>query len=129
MDTLFGLRWRVFSRNVVEWQGQFRYDLVCQRIKVGRVAESSRNLNGTVRTMESEGDMTSNSPYKFAIILLTVLSLTLCFAVFMLNLEISYLRNIDYHKAATISRMKEDRAYTLRVTQNLVQLINRKGGM
>lgn len=68
-------------------------------------------------------------PYKIAIILLTVLSLTLCFVVLMLNLEISYLRNIDYHKAMTISQMKEDRAYTLRVTQNLVQLINRKGGL
>ena len=68
-------------------------------------------------------------PERFAIILLTVLSLVLCFVVFMLNLENSYLRNIDYHKAMTISRMKEDSIYTQRVTNNVVQLLNRAGGL
>ena len=68
-------------------------------------------------------------PERFAIILLTVLSLVLCFVVFMLNLENIYLRNIDYHKAMTISRMKEDSIYTQRVTNNVVQLLNRAGGL
>jgi len=68
-------------------------------------------------------------PEKLAIILLTVISLVLCFVVFMLNLEIKQLREIDYRKSLKISQLEQDAVYTQRVTKNVVQLLNRAGGL
>jgi len=77
--------------------------------------------------MKKGSDMTK--PERFAIILLSVISITLVFVVFMLSLENYYLRNIDEHKALRISQLKRDQVYTGHVMMNIVQVLHRAGGL
>ena len=95
---------------------------------VGGFARDPNNPFPIKRKVESR-ELPLPKPEIIAIILLTVISLALCFTTLMLSLENIYLRNIDEHKALTISRQKRDQVYSNRVMVNVVQVLNRAGGL